>query len=59
MVIIIYNGQYKNFFMEENLEKNSEVNNETPDKTIKPNSEEIKDPKSEKPIRRQKRNDVD
>ena len=34
--------------MEENLDKNSEVNKEIFDKTTKSNSEEIKEPKSEK-----------
>jgi len=38
------------FFMEENLDKNNEVNKEISDKTTKPNSEEIKGPKSEKVI---------
>ena len=36
--------------MEENLEKNNEVNKETSDKATKSNSEEIKGPKSEKVI---------
>ena len=34
--------------MEENLDKNNEVNNEISDNTIKSNSQEIKGPKSEK-----------
>ena len=34
--------------MEENLDKNNEVNKEISDNTTKPNSEEIKEPKSEK-----------
>ena len=38
------------FFMEENLEKNNEVNKEISDNTTKSNSEEIKEPKSEKVI---------
>jgi len=38
------------FFMEENLDKNNEVNKEITDNTTKPNSEEIKGPKSEKVI---------
>ena len=33
--------------MEENLDKNNEVNKEIPDNTTKSNSEEIKGPKSE------------
>jgi len=36
--------------MEENLDKNNEVNNEISDNTTKSNSEEIKGPKSEKVI---------
>ena len=36
--------------MEENLDKNNQVNNEISDKTTKSNSEEIKEPKSEKVI---------
>ena len=36
--------------MEENLDKNNEVNKEISDNTTKPNSEEIKEPKSEKVI---------
>jgi len=36
--------------MEENLDKNNEVNKEVSDNTTKPNSEEIKEPKSEKVI---------
>ena len=36
--------------MEENLDKNNEVNKEISDKTTKSNSEEIKEPKSEKNI---------
>ena len=36
--------------MEENLDKNNEVNKEIPDKTTKSNSEEIKETKPEKPI---------
>ena len=36
--------------MEENLDKNNEVNKELPDNTTKSNSEEIKGPKSEKVI---------
>ena len=38
------------FFMEENLDKNNEVNKEISDNTTKSNSEEIKGPKSEKDI---------
>ena len=34
--------------MEENLDKNNEINKEISDKTTKSNSEEIKEPKSEK-----------
>ena len=36
--------------MEENLDKNKEVNKEISDNTTKTNSEEIKKPKSEKVI---------
>ena len=36
--------------MEENLDKNIEVNKEISDKTTKSNTEEIKGPKSEKVI---------
>ena len=36
--------------MEENLDKNNEVNKEISDNTAKSNSEEIKGPKSEKVI---------
>ena len=36
--------------MEENLDKNNDVNKEISDKTTKPNLEEIKEPKSEKVI---------
>ena len=36
--------------MEENLDKNNEVNKEISDNTTKSNSEEIKEPKSEKVI---------
>ena len=36
--------------MEENLDKNNEVNKELTENTTKPNSEEIKGPKSEKAI---------
>ena len=36
--------------MEENLDKNNEANKEIFDNTTKPNSEEIKGPKSEKVI---------
>jgi len=36
--------------MEENLDKNNEVNKEISDNTTKSNSEEIKGPKSEKVI---------
>ena len=36
--------------MEENLNKNNEVNKEISDNTTKSNSEEIKEPKSEKVI---------
>jgi len=36
--------------MEENLDKNNEVNKEISDNTTKLNSEEIKEPKSEKVI---------
>ena len=36
--------------MEENLEKNNEVNKEISDNTTKSNPEEIKEPKSEKVI---------
>ena len=36
--------------MEENLDQNNEVNKEISDNTTKSNSEEIKEPKSEKVI---------
>ena len=36
--------------MEENLDKNNEVNKEISDNTTKSNSEEIKEPKSEEAI---------
>ena len=36
--------------MEENLDKNNEVNKEISDNTTKSNTEEIKEPKSEKDI---------
>ena len=36
--------------MEENLDKNNELNKEISDKTTKSNSDEIKGPKSEKVI---------
>ena len=36
--------------MEENLDKNNEVNKEIPDNTTKSNSDEVKEPKSEKVI---------
>ena len=36
--------------MEENLDKNNEVNKEISDNTTKPNSEELKEPRSEKDI---------
>ena len=38
------------FFMEENLDKNNEINKEISDNTTNSNSEEIKIPKSEKVI---------
>ena len=44
--------------MEENLDKNNEVNKEISDNTTKSNSEEIKGPKSEKVINKDI-NDVD
>ena len=42
--------------MEENLDKNNEVNKEISDNTAKSNSEEIKEPKSEKVINRDTNN---
>ena len=36
--------------MEENLDKNNEVNKEIPEKTTKPNPDEIKEPESEKVV---------
>ena len=39
-----------NFFMEENLEPNNKVNPEIPDDKIESNSEELKQPKSEKDV---------
>jgi len=42
--------------MEENLDKNNEVNKEISDNTTKSNSEEIKEPKSEKVINMDKNN---
>ena len=42
--------------MEENLDKNNKVNKEISDNTTKPNSEEIKVPKSEKVINMDKNN---
>ena len=49
MFFLIYNG-INSFFMEENLDKNNEVNKEISDNTTKSNSEEIKGPKLEKAI---------
>ena len=42
--------------MEENLDKNNEVNKEISDNTTKSNSEEIKGPKSEKVINKDRSN---
>ena len=50
MVIFIYNELNIKFFMEENLEQNSEANKEIFDNTNKSYSEGIKEPKSEKVI---------
>ena len=45
--------------MEENLDKNNEVNKEISDNATKSNSEEIKEPKSEKVINMDTNNDDD
>jgi len=48
-VFLIYNG-INGIFMEENFDNNNEVNKEISNNTIKSNSDEIKEPKSEEVI---------